>query len=77
MQHCNFSPVEALQSATSVAARRFGLTDRGIIAEGKLADVVLVGGNPTVEISDTLSIERVWKQGVHYHVQGSAEKGEI
>lgn len=65
-EHCQFSPVEALRTATSAAARRFNLHDRGIIAKGKRADILLVRGDPTKTISDTLNIERVWKQGVQY-----------
>ncbi len=57
------TPVEALRSATSVPATRFRLTDRGRIAPGMLADLVLVDGNPTVNISDALSIEGVWHRG--------------
>jgi imidazolonepropionase-like amidohydrolase len=68
VQHCKFSPVEALKTATSVAARCFKLNDRGIIIEGKKADLLLVRGNPTENISDTLNIERVWKHGVHHSV---------
>ena len=64
VEHCGFSPVEALQSATSVAAKRLRLSDRGRIAVGKRADLLLVRGDPTVHISDTLSVENVWKQGV-------------
>ncbi|WP_379137878.1 amidohydrolase family protein [Paenibacillus sp. sgz500958] len=59
-----FTPVEALQSATSKTARRFGLTDRGYIAEGARADLVLVDGDPTTNISDTLSIRGVWQRGI-------------
>lgn len=59
-----FTPVEALQSATSKIARRFGLTDRGTIVEGARADLVLVDGDPTVNISDTLSIRGVWQRGI-------------
>jgi imidazolonepropionase-like amidohydrolase len=58
------SPTEALRAATSVPARRFSLSDRGIIAEGYNADLVLVKGNPTEDIKDTLSIIEVWKDGV-------------
>lgn len=57
------SPVEALQSATSKIAKRFSLTDRGRIAEGARADLLLVDGDPTVKISDTLSIAKIWKNG--------------
>ncbi len=58
------TPVEALQAATSIPARRFGLLDRGRIAPGARADLLLVDGDPTTEISDTLSACAVWRQGV-------------
>ncbi|EON96441.1 putative organophosphate acid anhydrase protein [Phaeoacremonium minimum UCRPA7] len=56
--------VDALKAATSVPARRFGLKDRGHVKEGLRADLLLVEGNPTINISDTLSIKGVWKRGV-------------
>ncbi|MEK3675020.1 amidohydrolase family protein [Paenibacillus sp. FSL R10-2771] len=59
-----FTPVEALQSATSKTARRFGLDDRGRIVEGARADLVWVDGDPTTHISDTLSIREVWQRGI-------------
>jgi len=57
------SPVEALRAATSTPARRFGLTDRGRIAPGALADLLLVEGDPSTNITDTLSICKVWHRG--------------
>ncbi len=59
-----FTPVEALQSATSKTARRFYLDDRGRIVEGARADLVLVDGDPTTHISDTFSIREVWQRGI-------------
>lgn len=59
-----FTPTEALRAATSVPARRFGLRDRGSVKPGLRADLVLVDGDPTVTIGDTLSIRRVWRNGV-------------
>lgn len=59
-------PVDVLKAATSVTAKRFSLLDRGIIAEGMRADFILVTGDPTKNISDTLSIVGVWKEGVLY-----------
>ncbi|PST83156.1 imidazolonepropionase [Pedobacter yulinensis] len=57
------TPIEALRAATSVPCRRFGLTDRGEISIGRRADLVLVDGDPTSNISDSLSITQVWKAG--------------
>jgi imidazolonepropionase-like amidohydrolase len=57
------SPVEALRSATSLPAKVFSLGDRGTITKGARADLLLVQGDPTSEISDTLAIERIWKNG--------------
>ncbi|MGO4300855.1 amidohydrolase family protein [Leifsonia sp. RAF41] len=62
-------PVEALRAATSVPARRFGLTDRGRIAEGLRADLLLVDGDPTVSISSTLDIRQVWRRGTELFPQ--------
>ncbi|WP_438496621.1 amidohydrolase family protein [Paenibacillus sp. IHBB 3054] len=59
-----FTPVEALQSATSKTARRFGLNDRGRIIQGARADLVLVDGDPTTTISNTLSIRGIWLRGI-------------
>lgn len=57
------TPTEALAAATSVPARRFRLTDRGRIAEGLRADLVLVSGDPTQDITATRAIEGIWKGG--------------
>jgi imidazolonepropionase-like amidohydrolase len=58
------TPVQALRAATSGPADTFGLTDRGRIAEGLRADLLLVEGDPTTHIDDTLSIRAVWRSGV-------------
>ncbi len=56
--------LEALASATSVPARLFHLSDRGRIAVGLRADLVLVNGDPSADITATRNIDGVWKQGV-------------
>jgi len=58
------TPVEALAAATSVPAKSFHLEDRGQIAAGKRADLLLVKGDPTTDIKATRNIVTVWKVGV-------------
>jgi imidazolonepropionase-like amidohydrolase len=55
---------EALAAATAVPARCFGLSDRGQVEPGKRADLVLVDGDPTQDITATRSIVDVWRRGV-------------
>lgn len=57
------SPTEALRSATALPAARFGLDDRGRIAVGLRADLLLVEGDPTADILNTRHLLRVWKNG--------------
>ena len=60
------TPVEALAAATSETARGFGFHDRGRIAVGTRADLVLVNGDPSVDIKKTQDIHGVWKLGVRF-----------
>lgn len=60
---CGISPAQALASATSAAARVFGLADRGRVAAGLRADLVLVSGDPVTDISATRDIQRIWRGG--------------
>ncbi|MFD0738856.1 CIA30 family protein [Lysobacter koreensis] len=57
------SPAEALTAATAAPARRFGISDRGRIAIGQRADLLLVAGDPTRDITATRAIDTVWKNG--------------
>jgi imidazolonepropionase-like amidohydrolase len=64
--HCGLSPAQALAAATSVPARCFGLADRGRIAEGLAADLLLVKGDPTADIKATREIVNVWRRGSRF-----------
>ena len=60
-------PAEVLKLATAGAARIMKRdADLGSIAAGKLADVVLVDGNPAANISDIRKTALVVKDGVVY-----------
>ena len=50
------SPLEALRTATVHGAELLGKTDRGELAEGKLADIIAVPGNPLTDIRGTESV---------------------
>lgn len=55
---------EALAAATAVPARHFGLSDRGRIAPGLRADLVLTEGDPTRDVHALASLTAVWRGGV-------------
>ena len=57
------TPVEALRSATSLPAERFNLADRGVIEPGCWADLLLVDGDPTIDVTATRNIRGVWIAG--------------
>lgn len=58
------TPAQALKAATSVPARTWGMADRGRIAPGYRADLLLVGGDPTRDIGALRDIVAVWKNGM-------------
>ncbi|KRE94186.1 imidazolonepropionase [Nocardioides sp. Soil774] len=64
------SPSAALRAATSEAAEAFGLSDRGRIAPGLRADLLLVEGDPTTDIAATLDIRAVWRHGTRLDSDG-------
>jgi imidazolonepropionase-like amidohydrolase len=62
------TPLQALQSATLNAADLLGVTDRGRLAPGLLADIVAVPGNPLDDISVMQQVRFVMKAGTVYPV---------
>ncbi|HEX4636397.1 MAG TPA: amidohydrolase family protein, partial [Rhizomicrobium sp.] len=56
------TPYEALRAATVTPAEMLDL-DAGVIAPGKLADIVLVEGNPLENIADAQKVKRVIANG--------------
>jgi imidazolonepropionase-like amidohydrolase len=59
-------PIDAIRSATLNAADLLGVSDRGVLAAGKLADVVAVPGNPLQDITAMERVRFVMKGGVVY-----------
>ena len=63
MQAAGMSPAAVLAAATSGNARIFGLTDRGSLQPGLLADLVAVEGDPTQDIRAVRNVRLVIKGG--------------
>ena len=62
-----FTPLEAIRIGTLNGATYLGLANRiGSIAQGKDADLVIVGGNPAVNIADIEKVIVVFKDGVGF-----------
>jgi imidazolonepropionase-like amidohydrolase len=59
VEKLGMSPVEALTSATSKAAEAAGLRDVGTVEKGKVADLILVDGDPTSDVRTLLSKDRI------------------
>ncbi|MEO8439529.1 MAG: amidohydrolase family protein [Spartobacteria bacterium] len=64
MTGLGMKPIDALLSATSVDAELFGIADKlGTLEKGKLADVIAMPGDPTVDITATERVSFVMKDG--------------
>jgi Amidohydrolase family len=65
-----FTPVEAIKIATMNGAIYMGRDKEiGSIATGKNADLVVIKGDPSKQISDVENVEIVFKDGVGYDSQ--------
>jgi tryptophan 2-monooxygenase len=73
MVSTGITPLRALRAATSVAAELLRLDDLGMIAEGKIADLIAMPGDPFADINVTGQVDFVMKEGVIY--KGSASAG--
>jgi imidazolonepropionase-like amidohydrolase len=66
-------PIDAIRAATINAADLLGVTDRGVIARGKLADLIAVRGNPLDDVRTLEKVVWVMKGGVVYK-SGNGER---
>jgi len=75
-----FSPEQAVQIMTFNGARIIGVdAERGSIAVGKVADLVVIRGNPMTTSSDIYNVVTVFKDGTGYDSEKlrSAAKGKV
>jgi len=69
------TPMRAIAAATRVNAQIIGKgRDLGSIEPGKIADVIVVSGNPLFDITALSRVETVVKDGKVYK-NGAAAKG--
>jgi imidazolonepropionase-like amidohydrolase len=62
-----FSPLEAIAIGTLNGARYLGREARiGSIAKGKQADLIVLNGDPSMNISDIRKLDTVFRQGVGF-----------
>ncbi len=67
MVEYGMKPLEVLKSATSVNAKAFGYDDSiGAIKKGLLADIIMVDGDPSADISAVRKLVFVMKDGKVY-----------
>ncbi len=65
VQMAGLSPMDTIVAATRLTAQALGV-DTGVIAPGRLADVILVRGNPLTSMRALERVEMVIKDGVVY-----------
>jgi tryptophan 2-monooxygenase len=75
MVSTGITPLRALRAATSVAAELLRLDDLGVIAEGKIADLIAMPGDPFTDIDVTGQVDFVMKEGVIYKDPTKASNG--
>lgn len=63
MVQAGLLPLEALHIATARAAELLGLSDRGVLAPGRLADFIVIDGDPSRDIAALGRIVEVWHRG--------------
>ena len=63
LERAGLGAAEALAAATGVAADAFGVEDRGRLARGRIADLLLVAGDLEGDLSRSTAIAGVWKDG--------------
>ena len=77
MTYAGLPPAAVLRAATINGARALGIDDRlGSVEPGKLADLVIVSGNPVADIKAARDVRYVVKDGVVYDPKSLLQSAE-
>lgn len=77
MTYAGLSPVAVLQAATINGATALGVDDQlGSVEAGKLADLVVVRGNPLEDIKVARDVRLVVREGVSYNPEALLQSAE-
>ena len=71
-----FTPLEAIRAATEFGGQMFGRSDLGVVRAGALADLLLVDGDPSVDVTvlqDASRLVGIMKDG-RFHRDPSSER---
>jgi imidazolonepropionase-like amidohydrolase len=63
MVQAGLTPAQAISAATQGSAALLGKKDRGTIAKGKRADLIVLAANPLEEIANTRQMVAIWHDG--------------
>lgn len=63
MEKSGMSPIDVIHASTRIAAECIGMDDRGVIAAGKKADLLIVASNPLDNLSVLKERKQVMKNG--------------
>lgn len=66
VEKCGFTPLEAIVAATQISAEAIGLKDRGVLASGKRADILILNKDPFSDIRNIKEVDKVIKRGIVY-----------
>lgn len=64
VEHAGFTPAQAIVAATRNGAAALGLDDRGMLAVGKRADLIVLDADPLADIHNTRRIRFTVRRGI-------------
>ncbi len=76
MVRAGLTPMQAITAATGENAKLLHVTDRGTIAVGKRADLLVLDADPLMDIRNTRKIVAVYHDGRNVAIAGMDLPGE-